>query len=228
MRIESNDDRRLKDVYASDAEIAGDGNACPSRDALLDSAMEELDGRANESVILHLGECTSCATQWRLARECARFIANDAATGGEVVARRRSPWVRRGWIPLAAAAAVLVVAVVGLSLLRQSSRGTIEPIYRAQAEDWLVSEIPEDAVLPRDACVLRWAAGPDGTLYDLNVTGAGLEPLVWIRGLEQPEYRIEPEVLEGLPPGAKILWRVKAQLPDERRVMSPTITTALE
>ena len=55
MTVEGIGDRELRRIVASSAEIAGDGRACPSRDELLGSALEELDPQRNEAVILHHG-----------------------------------------------------------------------------------------------------------------------------------------------------------------------------
>jgi hypothetical protein len=46
--------------------------------------------------------------------------------------------------------------------------------------------------------------------------------------LEAADYRVSPEVLAGLPRGARILWRVVAELPDGRRVSSPTFANEVE
>ena len=82
--------------------------------------------------------------------------------------------------------------------------------------------------MPRIDRVLRWTAGPEGTTYGLRLTTEDLAPLVEVLRLEQPEYRVDPRVLEGIPQGDAVLWRVTAHLPDGRRVASRTFTTPLE
>jgi hypothetical protein len=120
------------------------------------------------------------------------------------------------------------MAVAGLWLYAPWKPEAQAPVYREEPSAWLVSEVPEEDLLDRDACLLRWAAGPEGTTYDLRVTSEKLEPLARAWRLDRPEYRVEPAALEPLPPGGKILWRVTAHLPGGRQVVSPTFINRVE
>ena len=64
-------DERLRKELAGVAEVAGDGKDCPSPDTLWLSGRDELDAADNEEVVLHIAECTACASAWKLARELA-------------------------------------------------------------------------------------------------------------------------------------------------------------
>jgi hypothetical protein len=217
--VEGKDDR-LRAALASLAELQGDGDDCPSAAAIWDSATEALGtGEANRRVILHTVKCSACASAWRLARRIAQSEPGMPAVVRSTPSRR--------WIPLAAAA-VLALVAIGLGIWLAPDGVGIEPAYRIQEKKWLESALPEGSSLPREQCDLRWTAGPDGTTYDVNVTAEDLELVVRAFGLDRPEYRIDPHVLEGVPDGAGLLWRVTAHLPDGRRVTSRTFLTRLD
>ncbi len=219
------DDRRLRDAFASLAETAGDGSRCPEAERLWASARQELSGRENEEVILHISECTACATAWRLARELS--LSSEVVASATAGGPRPAPHLLRRWVPLLAAAA-LVLGVAGSLIRRAPQRTAEEPVYRSNEGRWLESQVPAGAALPRGAFVLRWAAGPKGTTYDLHVTGGRLEPLARVSRLQVPEYRVETEKLAAVASGDRVLWRVIAHLPDGRLVASRTFATALE
>lgn len=226
MSCERFEDPSLRKNFAARAEVTGGGEQCPAPDRLWASAGEELRPPENEAIILHLGECTACAAAWRLARELRR-----AEVGQSVVApirdQRLSPALRlRRWVPLAAAA-LLLVALGTLLQQRLPSRRAAEPVYRTQESRWLESELDGAALLARSACLLRWAAGPEGTTYDLQVMTENLEPLARAARLDRPEYQVEEEALQELVAGSRILWRVTAHLPDGRRVLSRTFVSVI-
>jgi hypothetical protein len=211
---------RLSEGLTSLLEVKGDGSACPAASKIWDSAAERLGREDSEAVLLHLGECSACSTAWRLAH---RLHADERA--GDVKAEEGDHRPRR-WIPLAAAA--VIVLGLGLGTLQLFTRQEAPPSYRIQEERWLGSALPPDRPLSRDDFVLRWTAGPEATTYELQATTEDLDPLVEVRGLERPEYRIDSSVLEDVPPGDAVLWRVTAQLPDGSHVSSATFATRLE
>jgi hypothetical protein len=137
-----------------------------------------------------------------------------------------APFRLRRWLPLAAAA-VLVVGI-GLGALHLLTRQTSAPAYRSQEDRWIESEVSPNQPLPRAECVLRWTAGPEGTTYDLTLTTGDLEPLARVWRLERSEYRVDPGVLKDVPSGETVLWRVTAHLPDGRVVSSRTFSTRVE
>jgi hypothetical protein len=213
-------DDGLARKFARLAEIAGDGSGCPSPETLWRSARAEFEPRENEAVVLHLGECTACAAAWRVARDLARESLERRARFLE-----RRP-VRRMWVPLAAAAA-LVVAVVGLTVVMRDRPGA-SPSYRTQEDEWLRPITAEGATVPRDDFVLRWTAGPEGTTYDVGVTTEDLRLLARETRLEAAELRVDVEQFSGLAPGTPIFWQVTAHLPDGRTVDSASFKVLLE
>ena len=134
---------------------------------------------------------------------------------------------RGRWLPLAAAAA-LVIGVVGLGIYFVPDRPRSGPTYRADEGDWIRPAFPSDQLLPRGLCTLRWTLGPEGTTYDVVVTTQDLDPLARGWRLETPEFTVSAELLRDLPAAARIHWRVTAYLLDGRRVTSNTFTTLIE
>jgi hypothetical protein len=213
-------DERMRAGLAALLEIKGDGEECPPAGTIWDSVEGRLERERNEAVLIHLGECAACSAAWRLAR---RLYSEEAKSGGQA---EEVPIRRRLWFPLAAAA--VIVLGLGLGTLHLLTRQELPPEYRTQEDRWLESELAPGQPLPRDECVLRWTAGPEGTTYELRVTTEDLEPLARAGRLEWPEYRVDPGVLDGVPPGGALLWRVTAHLPDGSRISSRTFTTPLE
>jgi hypothetical protein len=205
----------LRDAFASMAEVAGEGEDCPRSEDLWESARGRLGRREQEGVILHLGECTACATAWRLAR--------DLQEGETPAVLRVAParWFSRAWVPLAAAA--VIVAAIGLTVQFRSPEREAASAYRAQERDW-IRPLAVEGPLPRDRCLLRWTPGPAGTVYEVRVTTEDLEPVARGRGLDQAEYLVPPTALDRVPRGGKILWQVTAHLPDDSRVDSRSFT----
>ncbi len=215
----------LRDAFTALAAVAGDGSRCPEPGRLWGSAREELAGRENEEVLLHLGECTACATAWRLARELSLAEAGESPVAA--AADHRLPRLLRRWTPLLAAA-VVVVGVGALLVARLPPRAAREPVYRSREGRWLETRVPSGTSLPRGAFVLHWAEGPQGTTYDLHVTTETLTPLALAPGLRQPQHQVEEAELAAVVSGERVLWRVIAHLPDGRAVASRTFVTAVQ
>lgn len=216
-------EERLRAAFAARTGLAGDTHDCPDVERILDSVDGRLGAAENRAVIRHLGECAACSTAWWTAREMAGAPQPDAVprpAAGLAVLRQR-------WVPLAAAAVLIAVAgMTTFHLLRP--REAAPPVYREQEEAWLASALPSGETLVRTDGLLHWTAGPEGTTYDLQVTDADLEILATAWRLNQAEYRLDPEALAGLAPGAAIHWRVTAHLPDGRQTVSRTFITTME
>jgi len=210
-------DAELRGAFAGDGGIADDGSRCPEADRLWASAREELpppaSGGAPEAILLHLAECGSCASAWRLAR--AMRSAPTASAG-----------VRRPHLLLALAAS-LVLLVGAAALLLPRLAPETGPFMRGPGG---MVPRPEATiqVLRRDDPVLRWSAGPEGTLYEIRVTDRDLNLLGHGWRLQAPEYRLDPAAVAGLQEGTVIHWQVTARLPDGREASSPTFTTPVQ
>jgi len=194
-------------------EAAGD---CPEPDRFWRAARGELPWSETESLLDHAASCPACTVAWRVAREQAR------ADGAQVMvesSERRAP--RWRWVRYAAAAAV-VVAAAGLAFQRWSRPAPEPPALRATGGSAIRSLIPDGAELPRSAFRLRWTPGPAGTRYAIQVTDEKLATIAEAFALELPEFRVPEPALVGLAPGARVLWQVKAVLPEGARVTSDT------
>lgn len=216
-------DASLREALVESALIAGDGEACPPPDRLRLSARGELPPRENRELVEHLAGCTACGAAWRLARRLARDGAEKAAGSSGVILR---PPLWRRAAPFAAAAALILTVGLGIRFL--TGPGEETPVYRAEREDWLRPLGEAGETLPRDACLLRWTPGPEGTSYHLRVTDEDLRLLAVGRRLDRAEYLVSEESLDGIAAGASIFWQVSAALPDGRRVDSETFVTVVE
>jgi hypothetical protein len=213
-------DARLREAFASVAETAGTGAACPSVDALWESVAGRCDRRLREAVILHLGECTACAAAWRLARDLHRD------ENGAKVLEGPARWFRQTWVQVAAAAAVLLIAVSVAVQFRTGNREYAAE-FRGQEGDWIQSLVPEGVALPRERCLLRWTPGPVHTVYDVRMTTEDLAPVARCKGLDLAEFLVPPEALTRMSSGARIVWQVTAHVPDGSVVESRSFTTGI-
>jgi hypothetical protein len=154
----------------------------------------------------------------------ARDLAQEA--DGRREHRGGSRFEHSRWFPLAAAAAV-VISLAAIAVLYWPP-SDMAPVYRAPGGEWLQSAIPEEAPLPRERCLLRWTPGPEGTVYQVRVTNQKLDVLARAGGLEAPEFLVPVEALEGVAPGARIVWQVTARLPDGKKVDSTSFLARVE
>jgi hypothetical protein len=214
-------DERIREEFLKLHRSTVDEGNCPSLEILWESARAELDNESNEEVILHLGECPACAAAWRFAGEAAPVeapAAFPASPGGRLA---------RPGFRIAAAAAVLVIGA-GLGWLYFGPDRITEPAYRTQ-ESLVLQPVAEgDAPLNRERCVLRWTPGPEGTRYQVRVTGDDLTVLANGKNLNRPEFLVPESALDGMPPGSTILWQVTADLPDGRHIESKSYSAKLE
>lgn len=223
MSPESSVVERLRAAFAADDRGPEAGGTCPEPGELWDALHGLLEAEPARRIVQHLARCPSCAAEWRVGMtggtsELAAKAAADrpAATRG----RRR---VLVGIAGAAAIAAGLAVVVIAPGLW-QAER----PAGFRGAEGAIRSLVPEDRALPREACVLRWSEVSPQARYSVHVTLPTLEPLVEAHGLELAEYTVPAGALAGLPPGATLVWRVEARLPDGGRVPSPAFVQRIE
>lgn len=230
---------RLREGFACTSGRTG-AQEHPSPERIHDAVSGALPPAEVRALVEHIAACADCAEDWRIARELEAEAEEDAVSPAvferrEAAAHPAAPGRPRWagltrWGAVAAAAVVaLLAAAVWLTPDRWPLGVDEPPVYR-QAEDAeaIRSLVPAEEPLPRDEAVLAWAGGPEGSTFDLLVSTEELEPVAEASGLEEPRYRIPPEDLADLPPGAEILWRVEAVGPDGRRVRSPTFVVPIE
>ena len=209
-------DQRLREALVEVAGAAGDGTDCPPPERLWRAGRGKLAPAETEAVVLHVARCPSCGMALR--------IAHDLSPRRRPASRLSGP---RGWMGLAAAAVLIVAAGVGIRYLPRLI-GEPAPTYRAQESEPLRSMLDDGAVLPRDAFVLRWEAGPEGTLYEVQVATETLDPVARKMGLRTNEFRVPAESLDRLPSGSRVVWQVTASLPDGRTLESALFINEVE
>jgi hypothetical protein len=218
-------DDQLREAFAARSELVALGDACPSADLIWQAVQRELPRHRIRAIGLHAIECPACAEAWRLAADLMRESADRA--GEPPKPARVVPLVNRGWArgALAAAAAILLFAVV--FPLRTLVVGPSEEGPLRGGEEIILLETAADRPIPREGFTLRWA-GPPGTHYDVRVATDDLSVIVEVFDLEATELHLPEERLAELPSGTRIVWQVRASLPDGRRVASRTFVQTLE
>jgi hypothetical protein len=173
----------------------------------------ELPADERREVVEQVARDPAAAEAWRVAQELWR--ASGAATQAPA-SRRFSAW-SPAWVAAAAAlvltvGAALVVRIVSPDgdTLRDGGAYVVEPA------------VAGEPALPRDAFVLRWTAGPQGTRYHVRVTTEALEVLFTAADVPEAQVTVPAERLAGLPAGTRVLWQVEAALPSGESVSSQT------
>jgi hypothetical protein len=221
MKREEGELARMRRAYASLSQPAPEPAACPPPEKIWESVRGELPPGQSREIVTHMAACPSCAEDWRLAVALQRpetasnvIPAADRFTFGQRM---------RNWG--LAAAAVLALAVVGVQWVQQ-----VDPQagYRGN-EATIQSLLEEGDALPRQQFLLRWSAPETpGATYDVEVSTEDLRVIASGDDLREPRFLVPAYALAGLPPGARLLWKVDAELPQGGRVTSTTFVTTLQ
>lgn len=206
------------------------GAVCATSEQLWLTVRGELPAAERRAVVAHLAECPGCREDWRLTWELYRQqqAAEDGDPRGRVL---DGPWggLRKYAAQVTAAAAVLVVAV-GLGMFfhrppEPTFRGDRSVIETALDNGAGAPLVEEDATLPRDAFLLRWVPDVEGTTYRVKVTNDAGDPVHRSGWLDEPEYRVPPEALEGLASGEQLYWHLEIRRPtfEEHRLGSHAV-----
>jgi hypothetical protein len=172
------------------------------------------------ALLQHSLLCAECATLWRLARELSA-VAPAASLPVSLQA-----WTTgRRWLlggGALAAAAILAVAFWPVAAPRQDS------VVLRGNESAALRPVPGEEVLQRAHPILRWTGAPAGSRYGVSVSTQDLTMLYRASGLSTPEVELPAAALAPLPPGATVVWRVEATLPDGRVLKSTAFLSRLE
>ncbi len=208
--------------------ISSDPTELPSPARLWDALSGELKPHQRRELIEQTAASPELAEEWRLAQALQDEIraADERAPVSHPAFTRASP---RPW---QLALAALLLAAVGLWLLSdwQTEPGPAsggEPIVRNSGGKKLSSLLPADALLSRQAPVLRWQ-GLEGARYDLRVSNLELVLLAEGRDFAEPRFELPAELFDQLPAGSEILWQVEAILPSGERLISETFVQRLQ
>ncbi len=211
----------LRARFASRREGATLRPGCPDAMEVWSAVAAETAPDRLAEILDHTVVCPACAAAWRLARELG------AAKEGSV-SRDQRP-ARSAWLPLAAAAALLLAA--GLTLQRLPGwrpAGSAQSPLRATPSVTIESLLGAERACPREACVLEWSEVSAGARYVVRIMDADLNLIDRAVALETTSYRVPAERLASISSGAVLHWQVEAMLADGGRTVSPTFAIRLE
>jgi hypothetical protein len=217
------DEARLREAFRalSEREAVGEGDVDTLR--VWRAVAGELGPEERREVIDKVALEPGYAEAWRLATELfeasggarATPAPADALPGPRGNRLFRSPY-------LLAAAAAILVGFLGVILSRAIAPP--EPVYRGGP---VVPLTGVEEALPRDDFRLRWKS-PEGARFDIRVTTEDLRILATASDLASADYVVPAERLQGLSPGAKVLWQVEAKLADGSVAQSGTFIALLK
>jgi len=214
-------DDRLRAAFTAHA--AAPRSDCPPPDAIWAAASGEATAaHPAGALLLHVAGCSSCAEDWRVARELVEPAAEAAAEREHAPSNVVSLFPRRRWSSFgvaAALAAALLLFVRGPGDRPEEYRGSEAAFETTQ---------DEGAALRRDDPTLRWSPIPGARSYDVLLAHDSLEPMARARELTAPAWRVPDAALEAAPDGASLIWQVSATLEGGGRIQGPTWTIRVE
>jgi hypothetical protein len=172
----------------------------------------ELPADERREIVDRMASQPAVAEAWRVAHEL-----RQTQQEGQPLATVRTG---RSWVPAWIGLAALLVLTVGVGLMRFSQ--TPADTFRDAGSYVVESLVKTDETLPRDAFVLRWKPGPEGSRYQVSVATEDLKLLKTVRDLTSPELTVPREVLSEIEPGGRVLWQIVMALPGGETVSSPT------
>lgn len=220
MKREEGELARLRRAFGSMSH-APEPAACPPPEKIWEAVRGELPATQARTVVEHMAACPSCAEDWRLA-----IALQKPATASNVIpAAERFALGRRLRNWGLAAAAVLALAVVGVQMVPRSD---VQPTYRGDGMT-IQALVDEGQSLPRQQFLLRWSAPETpGATYDVEVSTEDLRVIAIGDDLREPQFLVPAHALAGLPPGARLMWKVDAELPQGGHVTSTTFFTTVD
>ena len=211
------DDTALQEAYQ--AAVASSSGDCATEDVEMvwHAVAGDLDADRRRDLIDRMSTNPALAQVWRVAVELSR-----ARGASETAGRQPTRWLPAAVMAMAAA---LIVAVgVRVILVNREPGDT----FRAGTAATVESAIQSDAPLTRDAFVLRWKAGADGSRYAIRVTTEDLKVLATAADLTAPEFTVPRDTLASLPAGARVLWQVVLSSPGGETISSQTFVVRVQ
>jgi hypothetical protein len=191
---------------------------CPTPETIWAAVHGALPPRELRDVVDHTATCGACAEDWRFAIETEAdappipIVVVPAPAVRPLLFPRR----RARFIPLIAAAAAIVLLVVGWPLFHH-----VEAPSVLRGGGHVISRLAERPVLPRENCLLLWS-GPPYATYDVEVLTQMGVPLFSKRGIPDTELQVPEASLAGIRSGTSIDWKVTARVHGEVSHLSST------
>jgi hypothetical protein len=179
--------------------------ACPTasenaRDLVplyLAGKLSETDAEAFET---HYLGCAQCREDLQAGAALRELYGKPA-----VAALKRPAPARRTWLPLAAAAAIALVAV-GVWNSRKPAEAPGQPVLRGGSTGGLQVEVTSG---PEGSIELSWPPHPNATAYEVQVLATdGVS--VWRAEADEPHLRIAPGTLPTPLPDQSFVVEVQA------------------
>jgi hypothetical protein len=216
----------LRQAFATHSQQTPEPAACPAPEKIWDAVQGLLPPGEVREIVQHTALCAACAEDWRLARTMQE---QEAATAAAPAPLRFAPRQHRLRTFGLAAAAALALAVVGVQWLERPG-GPTTAEYREGQQATIQSRVAEGRALPRERFVLEWTApaAAKTATYGVEVSTEDLRVVASAEGLRTPRYQVPASALQDLPAGARLLWKVEAELPEGGHVSSPTFVTPVQ
>lgn len=156
-------DEQLRELFAKAGVACAPGarGACPSPEEMLALVRREGAEERRLEVLDHVMGCTACHGEFDLLRAVEWA---GKATGAATPVRAPVRW--RRFVPLAAAASLLVVA--GIGLRERASRDRASDVPRSGGEE-VVLLAPATSVAAGAPVTFAWRPVPGATRYELEV-----------------------------------------------------------
>lgn len=220
------DAARIREAYVTGEAHSDRTPDCPSDEEFWDLCGGTLHPDRRDALLDHAIDCARCTEAMAIARDVrAEMPSSDAparATDVEPVPatrRHRPGW----WVGLAAA--VVLVLFVPTLVDRDGSRDA--DALRDSGGDAAVLRSLVEGPLSRDAFTLSWSGAPEGSIYAVEIATDDLRSIDRAENLREAAYRVPLERFADVEPGASLLWRVEADLPDGSRVELAAMRVAL-
>jgi hypothetical protein len=224
----------LRQAFATHSQQTPEPAACPAPEKIWDAVQGLLPPGEVREIVQHTAVCAACAEDWRLARTMQEQEAAAAVAPAPLRFAPRQHRLRNFGL---AAAAALALAVVGVQWLEKPGGPAADPAeYREGQQAAIHSRVAEGRALPRERFVLEWTAPTSATsatsataaTYGVEVSTEDLRVVASAEGLHAPQYQVPASALRDLPAGARLLWKVEAEIPEGGHVSSPTFVTPVQ
>jgi hypothetical protein len=212
-------DEELRKAFQSLGDTSREEPSSADLDQVWRAVSEELPAVERRALVDRMATDPALAESWRVAQELYRETPRSTRAATIPVGFRTLSWMP--------AAAVLLIAI-GIGVIVQLSRPTVQDTFRDSERYVVESLVQSDTTLPRNAFLLRWTPGPEGSRYHVRVTTDDLQVLTTVSDLTTPELEVAGDLLSTVAPGSPVFWQVDVMLPEGSTVSSPTFVVNVQ